>query len=420
MNKRIIAIGLAGVFAACGGKKEEDKPKGESTDKPKKEPTHKEPPVAEKAPDAEPAVAINPEVKQLIADLAANCTIDADNVRAESCKNGEDQKIFPYVQEKQPADYYVSVAEIALTDGAKDKNVLGAALVAIANAGWGTGKDWVAKNATPAAGQRFVSLVGVLTDAQGFSLGQMVAAIPLMAGMEADLSAALKKSPAKSLRNSVLNYYVMFGGTAVLPALDAIAKDTAEDVEARAAAVWAPGVALATPFNSGAASFAIADADKPQLCDMAKAYVADPTPRVAGSAAATLGRCKGTYIDEALAALEKRAETEAVDEGLTGAIKNQCWAESSVDPVNGTLEQCTRALAILEKIVSRTDLQPAQIQTSLWAISTVAKYGCGPGYGSGPGLSPECVAHAKELIGKFASNADPGLAAEAKRMADEL
>ena len=60
------------------------------------------------------------------------------------------------------------------------------------------------------------------------------------------------------------------------------------------------------------------------------------------------------------------------------------------------------------------------MRTTLWALGTVAKYGCGKGYGTGPGKAPDCVKHAKEVIGKFTSSADKTIAEEAKNNIKDL
>jgi hypothetical protein len=415
MTKHVCAM-LAASVAALGACK--SKNDAQPKDEPKEETKETTPKPTEPKEPAEPPVTVNPEVKQLIADLVANCKIDADYARAEECKNGEDQKFFPFVQDKQPEDYYVSLAEIALTDGATDKNTFGAVLVAIGNTGWGTGKEWLAKNATPAAGKRFIKVIEQLTDSQSFSLSTIGAAIPVLAGMGDELTAALLKHPAKNLRQGIVNYYAFFGGAAMQPTLEKIAKE-GPDEDTRAAAVWAAGVALARPWSSAQASFTPGDDDIAKLCDWAKGYVTDPAPRIANSAAGSMGRCKGAYIDAALASLEARAQTEPFDEGLASSLKDMCWAESSMDAVNGTAEQCEQTLAILEKAVARTDLEPHQLRSALWSLSTVGKYGCGPGYGVDP-LSPACYARVKEVVGTFKTSTVDGIADEATRILGDL
>jgi hypothetical protein len=374
--------------------------------------------AASQAAPAEPPVAVNPDVKKLVDDVVANCKIEADSGSVSDCKNNELDAPFKFVSDKAPEDFYVSIAEIVVTDGAKDKNRYVAALAVANGAGSGTGKEWLQKNATPAAAKRYLKIVDAASDNVGSLIGGIGAAIPIYAGMQKDLDAILAKKPAGSLKTDLLDYYVTYGGTAALASLDAMLK-TATDPGDRSAMVWAAGVALAQPWNSAGATFSLADADKAKVCDWAKGYLEDAMPRVADSAASSLGRCGGAYIDNALDALGKRSEKEKVDDGLTGALKDQCWAESSINPVNGSIDQCKKDLGILEKMSARADLDTEGLRSTLWALSTVGKYGCGKGYGSTV-RNADCVKHAKDVISKFTSSKDKSIADGIKDMTKDM
>jgi hypothetical protein len=391
-------------MAACG-KKAADKPAPKMANG--KVPVASSAAASQAAP-AEPPVAVNPDVKKMVDDVVANCKVDADSGSVGDCKNGELDAPGKYVTDKTPADFYVSIAEIVVTDGAKDKSKMVAALAVANSVGWGPGKDWLQKNATPAAAKRYLKIVDTAPDSVASMIGGFGAAIPIYGGMQKDLDALLAKKPAGSLKTDILNYYVTYAGVAALPSLDAMLKASTDEGD-RSAAVWSAGVALAQPWNSAGATFSPSDADKPKICDWAKGYLADAMPRVSSSAASSMGRCGGAYIDAALDALGKRAEKDKVDDGLTGALKDQCWAESSINPVNGTVDQCKKDLSILEKMSARADLDTEGLRSTLWAMSTVGKYGCGKGYGSTV-RDAGCVKQAKEALSKFSSNKEKSIA----------
>src|SRR5687768_14360676 len=97
------------------------------------------------------AVGIDPEIQKKVQAIVTGCSIDEKEMRVSDCKNNEDRAVINYAAEKKISNAFESLAEIALTEGAKDKKVL-AAVVGT----WNTFKDpeLQKQNSTPAAAER--------------------------------------------------------------------------------------------------------------------------------------------------------------------------------------------------------------------------------------------------------------------------
>jgi hypothetical protein len=374
-----LALLVAALAAGCGNKNNPDQaaPAGSGA-----------------AAQASGPVTVDPEVLKRIKDIVANCTVDEASLSVSSCKGDQEYAPLNYAAEKKIGNFFESIGEIALTDGAKDKKIF-AAVVST----WNTFSDQELqkKNSTPAAADRVIKLVDLVPD--DVDRFGYAAAVALLAGQRERLTAALaKKKPGSRFRASMYNWYLDYGGVAALPDVQAFfAKATTDDE--RYSAAWSVGVA-----NYGTRK--VADADKAKMCDWAKSLLDDTHPRAFDGAAASLGRCKGPYIDADLTAVEARIAKGKITESLANALKDTCWRESMA--VNGTKDQCARALGILEKALGDKDAPAGGVRQGLWAASVIGKYG--------DGQAPK----AKQILAKFTGNKDKTIADAAKNGLKDL
>jgi hypothetical protein len=362
-------------------------------------------------------VTVNPDVAKLINDVIADCNVNPDENSIDTCKGNETETLGAYVEEKAPADFYASLGEMALTQGAPQMvngpKVLYTIYYALGSVGEGNGRDWLTQNATKAAAQRFLKLDATMTDAQAMSGAAMGVAIPILAGETEQLDAVLESKAGGDAKSDLYDYFVTYGGVSVLPILDEVIKnDDSEDD--RYAAVWSVGVALATPWSSSQATFQPSSADKARECDWARGYLSSSDPRVVDAAASAMGRCGGAYIDAALTALAPRTAAGQIDDGLEESLKDQCWTESSVDTVNGTRDQCDRLMEMLIGATKAQGITSDALQNALSDIDVVGHYGCGSGYRGGPGIAPDCARKAKETLTAFLTNPDKDVASRAR------
>jgi hypothetical protein len=397
MKKLVPACTALALIATGCSKQKEEPPAAEpkaATPTPV-EPTAPSPPPA---PPAPPGIQIDPEIHELVKAIVSGCTVDEQAGSVWDCKNGEDYAVINYAAPKRLTSTFESLAEIALTDGAKDPKVLTAVI-----ATWNSFGDRELQklNSTPAAAERVLKLFEkVSPDADRFAYA---APIALAAGKKDALTAILKKLPATSrLKQASVQQYLSWGGVAALPDVQAFFQSGANDEE-KAAAVWSVGVALYDP--------AVAEGDKAQMCDWAKTIAADPaiTTRVLASASGSLARCKGAYIDAALSAVEARIAAEKLSDRASDSLHHLCWAEGIVGgAVNGTKEQCERGFAILARALTDKDAPPGALRQGVWVAEMLGK--------NGEGLDKQ----AKALISKFKSHKDAAVADQAKRSLESL
>lgn len=351
------------------------------------------PAPAHEAPKAS-TVTIDPEVQRLVKEIVAKCDVQPEYMQV-SCNGNEAYAVIDYAAQKKLTSTFESLAEIALTDGAKDPKVLTAVL-----ATWNTFRDvdLQKKNSTPAAAERVLKLYPLAAKASAFSYA---AGIPLVAGKRAELTAVLDKLPADSnLKARSIESYLDGGGIAALPDVQNYYKTSTDD-GIRSAALWSVGVALGGVLAPGQVS----DADKTQMCDWVKSVVKDPAAsgdsQAFAGAIESLSRCKGAYIDDALAAIASRLATMKLNERLANGLNHMCWAEAVVGGTpNGSKEQCAKAFSTLEKAMAVKDVDKSGLEAGLFAAEYLGKN------------SPDLKSKAKALIGKFASNKDVGKTAK--------
>jgi hypothetical protein len=310
-------------------------------------------------------VVIDPEIQKKVQAIVTGCQVDEKYLSVSGCKNSEDYAVIEYAAQKKISNTFESLAEIALTEGAKDKKVL-AAVVGT----WNTFKDpeLQKQNSTPAAAERVLKLYEqVPDDHRRFA---DAAAIPLLAGKREQLTALVKKRPAKSdLKTSTITNYLRWGGAGALADAKDFLKNATTDDE-KYSAVWGVGVAAFDPK--------LPEADKTKMCDWAKEVASDASlsARVFGAAVDSLGRCKGPYIDHALTVIEARIAKEKMSEPVANGLHHMCWAEGVIGgTVNGTQPQCEKALALLIKGAEDKDTPPAAASQAVWAIEMLGKNG---------------------------------------------
>jgi hypothetical protein len=391
-----VVLAAAGLAAGCS------KPSSDSAAPPASA-AAVTPPPASAAPPPAPAIQVDPEVARLLKAVVAGCTVNVDDGSTSDCKNNEMDALSSYAKDKKPEGFFASLAELAMTDGASDPKTFGAAVAAIKSTGYAGGYDWMKANAKLAA-SRFLDLEEKVKDSQAFSFGSMGAAIPLLGGKKKELLAMLdKRKPGSELRSGIVTSMVDWGGVDVLPDLDAFMKKTTEGSE-KYAATWSVGVAMwVDPLGGTGGSPPPSDADKAKMCDWAKGYLTDPDAQAVHGAMASLGRCKGAYIDAALDAFDAAWKPGTFNDAMEDELKTQCWSEGFIGfPSNGTAQQCDRDLTILDKISKDATLSAndrGNVVFTTWVVGQVSP-------------APQKV-KAKAIITRFLADKDKNVSKQA-------
>jgi hypothetical protein len=391
MNRKIL-VGLLIIAAGCSKK---DGGSAKAMEGSAIEPT------TEKAKAPEPAtpassVKIDPEIDKRVKAIVANCKVDPESNSISECKDGESEAIFKYANDNKDkaTGLFESLAEIALTEGAKDPKVL----VAVVETWPGFSDHAFEKKAsTPAAGERVIKLYDKVNPSS--YRWANAARVPLLAGKHADLAAALAKLGADraELRHQAYSSFVQFGGMDALADLQAVYKSSKDELDQRAAL---RSVGLAVHDN------ALADADKAKACDWVKGVAADASVSDSslGGALDSLSRCGGAYIDAGLVAIEANIKAKHLSNTMSDALHHMCWAEGMIGGTNnGSKEQCAKAFALLERGLNDKDSPPASLSQGVFAVEMLGK--------NSPDLKPK----AKALLTKLSSNKDKNVADAAKR-----
>jgi hypothetical protein len=319
------------------------------------------------APAASPAATeakleIDPETKKLFEAILASCKMQ-EGGGIDSCPSQEDQKLFDYARDKKPPHLVETIAEITVSS--KEAKALAAAVGMLRWMATELDRDWLKQNATPAAAERMLKLVETADDELKYTFPEPAAAVILLAGKHADLDAALKKrKPESRLTASTYSYFADYGGVAVLPLLDALTKSPNEDL--RYAATQAASIAMYRPKLS--------EEDQKKVCDWAKGYLAHDDEAVSAGAVDGMSRCKGVYIDAALDAFEARVGKGALGYRWAQVPHHSCWAEGRVGGIiNGTNEQCKRALSLSDKALQSKELKGEPRRVVVFGIEMIAK-----------------------------------------------
>ena len=367
-------------------------------------------PGAGSAKPAEPAPAastikVDPEIQKRVADIVTNCKVNVESWSVWECKGEEKDAIFKYIWDKKPDNAFESLTEIAVTEGAKDQKYL----LAVVDTWPGfRDRDFTKKLSTPAAADRVLKLLPMLPPKADFN----GAFIPLVAGKRAELTAVLAKLPADSkAKSAAIRDYLDWGGMEAFPDVQAFYKNATTDDERRAAT---SSVGHAIGGNI-AASMGIqkwvTDADKPALCDWVKGIALDPaTPEAAYFGAGdSLSRCKGTYIDDALNAIDARLKAEKLTSTNANLLQHMCWGEGLVGgSLNGTPAQCERAFNLLAANVTDKTLEGERLRVPLYIIGSMAE--------DTPALKKKAIA----VLSKFTGHKDKDISDTAKERIAEL
>ncbi len=318
------------------------------------------------------ALKLDPEAQKLLAAVVANCEIDPERAEVKNCKNKEEEAIGHYASEKKPPNLLETLAEMAVTDGAKDPKMLAAAcnmMPRTLNLG---GYEWFKTNATRAAGERLVKLAATAPDGFEYILPESLVAGAIYAGMQSELTAALKKrDPKSSIVRSAVYHYVQYGGPGAFADLEELGKSPEDGV--RYGAMAAAGVAVQGDMFFARPKFEGELMTK--VCDWAKGHLLDEDDARANGAADSMSRCKGAYIDAALDAVIARAGKKP-SYGLSQTPHHLCWSEGIIGGVvNGTPEQCAKALEATDKLLANPDLEGENLRVAVWGIASIGKNG---------------------------------------------
>ncbi len=339
------------------------------------------------------SVKIDPEIDKRVKAIVANCKIDAPSNSISDCKEAEDEAIFKYVMENKDkaTGLFESLAEIALTDGAKDPNVL----VAVVETWPGfSDHEFEKKASTPAAAERVIKLYDKVNPSS--YRWSNAARVPLFAGKHAELAAALAKlgDDRAELRRSAYASFVKFGGIDALADIQSVFTSAKTDDD-KVAALQSVGYA--------AKEHVLADADQTKACDWVKGVAADASisDPVLGGALDSLSRCGSAYIDAGLVAIEANIKAKHLSSTTADAIHHMCWAEGMVGGSNnGSDEQCAKAFSLLEMGVNDKEPQSGALGAAAFTAEMLGK--------NSPALKPK----AKALLTKLSSNKDSAEAAK--------
>jgi hypothetical protein len=401
MKQRIIGLAAVLMAVACGDTSEKAPTVASATATPSGSAATQ--PAAAPAPKP---IERDAETERLVKAAAGNCKVNDVTEEVSDCKSGEYDAIGKYAQDKKPKNFHVTLAEMALTEGAKDPKIYRVAMNCLGNFAESGGLEWLKTNATPEAAERTLKLIASAPK-EFDSYFSQAPKLTLAAGKIDETTAALKAAASPRMRSSGFYYYLDFAGIAALPALQAIVKDTSYKPSERAAAVGSVGAAV-SPGIFGT-DVVLAAADKAKACDWAKELANDATLEVANAAADSLGDCRDAYIDAALAALEKRVGAEPPSNGLISSVFHQCWAHGVVGrPPNGSAEQCGKALDLIDKITQSATISPGDLS---WAVGVVGYIGED---------AKDSRPKAREILGRFTHHKEKMVADNAKKSMDKL
>lgn len=351
------------------------------------------------------AIELDPEVQKLVKAAVEKCKVSDYDESVSDCPADEMEAIGKYAKEKKPKNFHLTLAEMALTDGAKDKKVYAVAVNALGNYVESGGRDWTKAAATPEVVERTLKILSGAPEKYGDYVNY-AAKLGWAAGKFDETVAALKASKAK-VRRGGFSSILALGGIAGLPTAQALVKDTTLKPEERAGAVRAVNAAV-DPGWFGEVPV-MAEPDKAKVCDWAKELINDETLEVANAAADALSVCGSAYIDAALVGLAARVEKEPASNALIGSVFHQCWGQAVVGrKPNGNMEQCKKAIELVDKL-SKKD--PLQASDANW-INIVAG-------GIGKDCE-ECKPKAKEILGRFKDHKEKYVADSAKKELEKL
>lgn len=357
------------------------------------------------APAAEKKIELDAETQKLVRAAAEKCATNDATEAVEKCPAGEYDAIGTYAKDKKPANFHVTLAEMALTEGAKDKKIYAVAMNALGNFADAGGRDWLKAGATPEAAERTLKLIADAPEGYGWYFGRAVT-IPLSAGRIDETTAALKATKAKDVRRNGFVYYLKYAGIGALPAVQALVKDSSLKPEERGAAMRS--VSSGVDKGIFGNEVTLGDADKTKACDWAKEMAGDADFDVAKNAWDALGDCGGAYIDAALTAIEPLAATGTHHEMITGAF-HQCWGHAVVGrPPNGNAEQCKKAFDIVVKVSERSDIKPHSLSWAVTVLGAIARD------------TADIRAKGKDLVTKYKTHKEKSVADSAERALKEF
>ena len=404
--KRLIAASSLGasLLVACGGQEAAPAGSAASSASGATSASASAPAAKTAVPPAAKPIELDAETVKLAKAAAEKCkTYDATE-EVDGCPAGEYEAIGKYAQDKKPKHFHVTLAEMALTDGAKDKTLYAVAFSALGSFADAGGRDWLKDGATPEAAERTLKLLAGAPEGYGWTVN-MAAKVPLAAGKIDETVTALKGSKAKL--KSAYSLLIAYGGIGALPAARAVAKDASLDPEVRANAVRAVSRAVDPGIFRNEA--VLAASDKTQACDWAKEMASDTTPQIANAAADALSDCEGAYIDAALTALAPRVDAEKPTNQLIASVLHQCWGHAVVGrPPNGSQEQCKKAIELVDKLSTKEGLAPGD-------ASWIAIVAGGIGRDCG-----DCKPKAKEILGRIKGHKEKYVADTATKELDKL
>lgn len=335
--------------------------------------------------------AMDPDVVKLVRDISKGCDVDEARASVRDCRAHEEETLDRYVEERRPANLYGTAARIALVEGAKDKRLFAAAVHTFNRLP--ADRDFLDKNASPGAAAEVAKLVPLVGGGMDAYFAQGAAAVLLLAGKREELTSLLRGGTVqRSVARSMWSWYLVYGGVDAIADLEVTLKS--DDKVARYNAARAPSVALPT----------LVGADREAVCEFAKRVVATDDAETVGPASDALAECGGAYSDAALDALTKKTSGPTVPAGVIHGLHHQCWARGVVGgKINGTPEQCARAVDALVLITRIADLDPLTLSTALWALGSTGKNG-----------GEETFKKAKATLAKFLTHKDKGVQEKAK------
>lgn len=338
-----------------------------------------------------PGPAHDPNVVKLLKAIAAGCDVDEQRASYRGCRQKEDEALGRYIDEKKPTALYATAAWVATGEGASRKKLFAVAVNTFNRLP--SDADLVRANATPAAASAVLELLPLVGDDMDAVVAQGAAAVVLLAGKRAELTALVQRGGVKKrVGRAMWTWYLKYGGADAIPDLELALQS--DDKIARYNAASAPSAAIST----------LSADDKVKACEFAKRAIATVDDDTIGAAADSLATCGGDYSDAALDVLEKKTVGPTVSTGVIHGLYHQCWARGVVGgKVNGTKAQCDRALDALVRITAIQGLDAPTLATTLWALGSTGRNG-----------GPDASKKAKATLAKFVGHKDKGVQEKAK------
>ena len=290
-------------------------------------------------------VVLNKDIEAQVTGIASNCEVNVRGAYVTGCKNNESSKFNEFVREKKPKDAFETLTEMA--SGTYEK--LAAAALSLLDSSMSYFDRPLKKdNASEAAYQRVLTLLGKAEDQQAVKLAVPATYIATLRGQHAALLKVVDGHKNNWVRVHAYKNLMTFSRMQVFDAVKAGASKGPADLTV---------ALLGAPLNM----YESTAEEKAGFCPWAKGYLGNADHKIVAAASYVMNRCRGEYIDAWLDEIEKRHKNgELKDRTLVSPMREMCFSMmSGVIDKAAVEKQCDRNYALMEKLTNDETLPGA-------------------------------------------------------------